>query len=392
MMRYMSLLTRCPACSTLFKVVADQLKVSNGWVRCGQCAHVFDASANLQAMPGMPAPPLPSAFADAQANVGTADVAGVAGSASSLPAPNAVVAPPPELPLPPQTPRAPETIWTPGVALADGAKGLTTSQRPPPAQPDPSDADGPLSEFDPAGWKRDMMAKAGVAAVSDADAETRPGASDADRHVGAAGSEQPAAPGADVDDATDLDDAPAAAQDADLNVSFVNQARRQAFWRKSSVRAALGVAIALLATLLAAQFALHQRDRLAVQQPRLQPALQAMCAALKCALSPLKQIDALLIDSSAFSRVSANAYQLNFVVKNSGALPVAMPFLEVTLTDTQEQPLVRRVVSPEAFGAPGRLLSAGENFAAGIGLQLLPSDAGAEPPRVAGYRVLAFYP
>ena len=43
----MSLITRCPACATMFKVVRDQLRISGGWVRCGQCAEVFDASAHM---------------------------------------------------------------------------------------------------------------------------------------------------------------------------------------------------------------------------------------------------------------------------------------------------------------------------------------------------------
>ncbi len=38
----MSQITRCPACSTQFKVVADQLRISDGWVRCGHCAEVFE--------------------------------------------------------------------------------------------------------------------------------------------------------------------------------------------------------------------------------------------------------------------------------------------------------------------------------------------------------------
>ena len=33
----------------MFNVVTDQLKVSQGWVRCGQCADVFDAKIHLQA-------------------------------------------------------------------------------------------------------------------------------------------------------------------------------------------------------------------------------------------------------------------------------------------------------------------------------------------------------
>ncbi|HRH90144.1 MAG TPA: zinc-ribbon domain-containing protein, partial [Rubrivivax sp.] len=43
----MSLATRCPACGTVFRVVQDQLKVSDGWVRCGRCAEVFNAAQRL---------------------------------------------------------------------------------------------------------------------------------------------------------------------------------------------------------------------------------------------------------------------------------------------------------------------------------------------------------
>jgi predicted Zn finger-like uncharacterized protein len=47
----------------MFKVVPDQLRMSDGWVRCGQCNEVFDANANLYnetdaaAVPTPPAPP-----------------------------------------------------------------------------------------------------------------------------------------------------------------------------------------------------------------------------------------------------------------------------------------------------------------------------------------------
>src|ERR1700757_1763860 len=44
----MSLVTRCPACATPFKVVRDQLRISDGWVRCGRCSQVFDATVDLQ--------------------------------------------------------------------------------------------------------------------------------------------------------------------------------------------------------------------------------------------------------------------------------------------------------------------------------------------------------
>ena len=43
----MSLATRCTACGTVFRVVQDQLRVSEGWVRCGRCTEVFNAVENL---------------------------------------------------------------------------------------------------------------------------------------------------------------------------------------------------------------------------------------------------------------------------------------------------------------------------------------------------------
>ncbi len=98
----MTLATRCPSCGTVFRVVQDQLRVSEGWVRCGRCDNVFhavevlfdidsgepvvldlpgtagvddDAPAPATAPP--PAPPVPSA-----------------------PQPNPSAAAPPEAPLP----------------------------------------------------------------------------------------------------------------------------------------------------------------------------------------------------------------------------------------------------------------------------------------------------
>lgn len=48
----MSLATRCTECGTVFRVVQDQLKVSEGWVRCGRCSAVFNALENLCELDG----------------------------------------------------------------------------------------------------------------------------------------------------------------------------------------------------------------------------------------------------------------------------------------------------------------------------------------------------
>ena len=43
----MSTATSCTSCGTVFRVVQDQLKVSEGWVRCGRCRVVFNALEGL---------------------------------------------------------------------------------------------------------------------------------------------------------------------------------------------------------------------------------------------------------------------------------------------------------------------------------------------------------
>lgn len=50
----MSLATRCPACDTCFKVVPDQLRLAQGWVRCGRCDEVFLATDHLIEAPEPP--------------------------------------------------------------------------------------------------------------------------------------------------------------------------------------------------------------------------------------------------------------------------------------------------------------------------------------------------
>ena len=47
----MSLIATCPGCDTMFRVVADQLKLHNGKVRCGVCGHVFNAAECIAFVP-----------------------------------------------------------------------------------------------------------------------------------------------------------------------------------------------------------------------------------------------------------------------------------------------------------------------------------------------------
>ncbi|WP_353619158.1 DUF3426 domain-containing protein, partial [Paracidovorax cattleyae] len=90
----------------------------------------------------------------------------------------------------------------------------------------------------------------------------------------------------------------------------------------------------------------------------------------------------LLLQQGARGRLPARAHH-----RSRADYPVAMPALELTLTDAQEQPVLRRVLLPQDLSAPAELPAHGEWGGA------WPVNVGAAGnARVAGYRLLAFYP
>ncbi|MBX3658574.1 MAG: DUF3426 domain-containing protein [Ramlibacter sp.] len=325
----MSLITRCPACGTMFKVVPDQLRISEGWVRCGHCAEVFDASTHMQ----------PDAAPEAP----------MASSGPASPEVDTAPLPPqwPDEPLPPPMARPPAPVVH---SAPDVEPALDPGHGPEPA---PVVAPLPPAAV-PVALVREVPA--------DADSEDDPA--------------EPVAEPAPGD--TDFD-----------HVPFVRQARRKAFWRRPLVRVTLGlVSLALLAVLVL-QVAVQERDRLVASHPVLKPWLLAVCEPLRCTVGPPRQIDAIVIDASSFSKLRGEAYRLNFTLRNQAPIEIAMPSIELTLTDGQDQPVVRRVLAPADIGAARSTLPASGDWQGSFAMSVAPA-AGAG--RIAGYRVLAFYP
>ena len=323
----MSLITRCPACGTMFKVVPDQLRISEGWVRCGHCSEVFDASAHMQK--------------------------GEDASASSQ-APSAV----------------------PAIRTATASAGAARSE--------PRDA-GPSSlSSQPFGSSLTTEIE-GVPSEAPDSRQLREEAAGLfegplDRPFTLQF----------VESACEAEAVAARAADPELHdLSFVRQARRKAFWTTGPMRSLLIVLLVVLTALLAGQFALQERDRLAAQEPALRPWLAALCQPLHCAVRPPRQIDALSIDSSAFNKLRPDTYRLSVTVKNQATTEVATPSLEVTLTDAQDQPVVRRVLQPAEMQPPRPSIAAGGDWSGTVALAVVTPSLAA---RVAGYRVLAFYP
>ncbi len=332
----------------MFKVVADQLKVSRGWVRCGHCADVFDGSAHL----------LPE-------------------EAVMLP-PSALT--PDDVPAVGQTPtmRSAEVLE----AAADRAPSMPLRH---------NDAQDSVADFDPASWKQ-VQQERQQHEVEPVPVPDTVSSTDAPLEWSALTQTAKA-------DESGFESSGRVDSEAAPEVSFVRNARRKVFWRKPLIRWSLGGLSFLLFVTLVLQGVIQQKDSLAVFEPRLVPLLQRLCSHLHCEIRPPRHIESLVIDNSTFNKIGPDVYRLSFTLKNTGAMALEIPAMEVTLTDSQDQALVRRVLTPAQFGAIINTLANHSELVGVVTMKVsVNGDGGTAPPqppapfRVAGYRILAFYP
>ena len=143
----------------------------------------------------------------------------------------------------------------------------------------------------------------------------------------------------------------------------------------------------LLMVGLAWQIALTHRDTLAARWPAAAPLLSVLC--LGCSIEPPRELEMLSVDSSGLSRVDGSAaYRFQVALRNRGTQPVAMPALDLLLTDLRGEVIVRRVLQPGelAGGTAPAAIGGGGTWSVSARL-----DVGTET-RVAGYTVELFYP
>jgi predicted Zn finger-like uncharacterized protein len=159
--------------------------------------------------------------------------------------------------------------------------------------------------------------------------------------------------------------------------------------RRPGPGAAIGVV--LLVVLLLVQAAWHFRDALAAHFPAIRPSLARACAMAGCAIRPLRDVAALSIEASDLQADAAHRglLILSATVRNRAAYPIAYPHLELTLTDAQDQPVVRRAFAPAEFAGGTTDLDAG---IAGNGELPVKLFVDASATAQAGYRLYLFYP
>ena len=312
----------------MFKVVPDQLRVSDGWVRCGQCNEVFDANAHLQSAPSnalnSPAPQSPQ---------------NSAGRSAPAPAPAPVV---------------------------EKDKLIAGDEVP---------VDEPFLVINPQALHIEHQDIAAPAATLRAQR--------ANLGLGDASVRKPK---------TDAVSEPAPTEEVGEGQpqhSFMRKEQSPSAWSRPRMRAGLAITCLTLIGGFFLQVAVHERDRLAATEPSTRRFLESLCEALKCKIEPLRHIESIAIDSSSFTKQRSDVYRLSFALKNSSQTAVATPAVELTLTDMQDQPVVRRVFTAADFSKQTLVMEAGAELLATVPVSV---KHGTDHEKIAGYRLLSFYP
>jgi len=384
--------TQCPACQTRFKVSAAQLAAANGLVRCGRCAHVFNATEHF-----------------------VADRTPAAPVATPATPPPAV---PPQQPIAPTQPHRPEepiseiddfelevpdfdpqTATLPADPLQNYPEDIGSAEQ----QSGPSSED--VAAFQQA-LNQALQHAPGNSPIGNPFADLEPAQKPADH------SNHPVEP---LDDG----EVPAifdtrrtvAATEVTVEPEAAPQSMPEPSWQAPSAetppqeeapaeeaprkkRRPLLLLVLLSLTgllLLAGQLIYINRTVIAAQAPQLRPALERVCKQFGCKVPLPTDQEYIRTEWSELSFVPehANLVQLSATIKNHALYPQTLPVLEVTLRNAENQVLIRKVFTPQEYLKPeNRKL---QNFPANSELKLtMRFDVGSIHAQ--GYSLYWFYP
>jgi predicted Zn finger-like uncharacterized protein len=298
----MALATRCPNCHALFRVVADQLKLRGGLVRCGACRHVFDAIGTLsyiddavlstagQPAAGGPAPPVhqPAGGASGVAAFASQAVGQIVGT----------------------TPM-PATSGPPAPAAAREA-GLS-----------------PAAPFD------ETDRHAADAPTTTSVTDMQPVAVDRDKAV-------PLTP-EDVRPAT-VEETVEPALEQSAAPDFL---REEASHRSRGFSVLFGGGAVLMLVLALAQLVEMFRADILAKVPAARPALTQLCKVFRCTVNwPARGEMLAVVGSELQVLPGTSVLELSAVVRNRGSVTLALPAIELTLTDTMNRTVARKVFAP----------------------------------------------
>jgi predicted Zn finger-like uncharacterized protein len=156
----------------------------------------------------------------------------------------------------------------------------------------------------------------------------------------------------------------------------------------SEPNAFLSVAVSVVAVvLLGFQVMLFHRDKLVAMNLSVAPIFTAICQTVGCRVDWPKENEKVAIDSSHFKQLGEDKFSFTLSVKNQASYFLAMPALELTLTNGEEGDVVRKVWLAPEVGLPDMLKP--------MRSQTVEMVFAVDQPwagKINGYRALLFYP
>ncbi len=347
-------ITTCPACAVAFRVTDEQLAVRGGYVRCGRCQGVFDAYATLVAEP-------------------QPETLGAA----------------PGFAQDPETPAPREPFRESGSDENTGAEYAAVSQPEPveiTVEPAPQAEVHAYEVFPPAPHEQVAVVALEKSAVTESLGHGLVEQESEDTHRDRAAEALPSS-AVPIEELKVGGPPQTLPESASAPLPFGRALRRQ----RRAIEWAWGVAALLLTAALAAQTAYFYRAELAGALPEVKPWLEQACAWLRCTVPPPGNATLLSIESSDLQMEKGvpNLLILNATLRNRAAYAQRYPSIELTLIDSEERAIVRRVVEPREYLGDGTAQEV--SFAANTE-RLLRLYIDATAVRVAGYRLYLFYP
>lgn len=352
--------TLCPHCDTRFRIAAAQLEAHQGMVRCGHCLQAFDARPNF--IPDHPDPQLElPILAD---ELAAQSEHPHAGEDHAL-----------EPALPEQNPPEEHVPGDAGhpVAVDSELTALSVPVADTSAEAEPAEASAVAEE----------PASAETAPVDHAVHDSL----DFSQPIAIPDHLESTAPPAEPPHAEAETERPMTLAE---QVAIVQDEEESTAQRKPR-RWPWAIGSLLLLLLLLAQAAYFFRVDLAARIPELKPALIGYCELLKCSVPLPQKTDLMGIESSDLEADPAHENQitLNALLRNRATFAQAFPNLELTLNDSQDRPLARRVFHPSDYLPPVENEKTGllPNHELSIKVRLDTTDL-----KPSGYRLVLFYP
>ena len=410
----MALATQCPHCQTTFRVAHDQLKLRAGLVRCGSCQEIFNGVEHLRhlevsrAIQAEPPQGLTSLTPD---------------SIVAVPNPVSAIAATDERPITNLPEMDVGLVSSPTSATSDASSTENTEDEPLARMTlmhvsvdaeNPAEAESELTQA-----RRHDSSFDTQITTSTTETEASPHVP-ATRHASetiAPTGERAGLPAQrsayqdndELDQAIDYlqrkpwrgrkksvsraDVEGKSANDATSDVEEPNFVVRRRFQRQHNnvIRIFFALLAAFLIVSAIAQSVYQWHDLIASRVPASSGAIEFVCQRLGCHIDVPAQIDAVSIESNELVNAGSakNLFTLTLLLRNRSNLVQRWPAVELTLLDTADRPVLRRVLESSNYLPSG--VDAKKGFPQNAE-QTAKINFEVSQQKVANYRVLLFYP